>query len=445
MSGERAAVPAAAPESGVERLVDHLFRHQAGRVVSALTRLFGSENLDLAEDVVQEALVAALRQWPFRGVPDNPRAWLTEVAKNRALDRLRRDRRLREKGPEIRRWLERGSGRGGEPEAAFGGEATDDNLAMIFLCCHPAVPRGARVALTLKTVGGFGVGEIAAAFLLPEATVAQRLVRAKRRLRRERPAFAPAGAKGSRTEWVERLDSVLDVLYLLFNEGYSAHQGEALVRRDLCAEAVRLVSLLAVDPVLARPEVHAMAALFLLQGARLPARADAQGDLLLLAEQDRALWDREWIARGFRHLERAATGEELTAVHLEAGIAACHAAAPSWEATDWHEILRLYDLLLARRGSPIVALNRAVALAMVEDPAAALAALDRLARHPALARYYLLPATRGDLYARLGDLDAAAADFRRALALTSLEPARRFLDRRLAACERGGERAPRHG
>lgn len=415
-------------ETRVHGLVDHLFRREAGRMVSTLCRVFGPHNLELAEDVVQEALLRALREWPFRGVPDDPRAWLGRVARNRALDLLRRDATLARKAP----LLAEDDGEGAEAEVFFGGEVADDQLRMVFTCCHPAVPREARVALTLKTAGGFGVPEIARAYLAREAAVAQRLVRAKRRIREAGARFeVPAGA-----ELPARLDSVLEVLYLMFNEGYAAASGEAALRADVCAEAVRLAGLVAAHPATGLPRAHALAALLLLQGARLPARTDAAGDPVLLAEQDRSRWDGGLLARGLAHLERAAEGDDLSPYHLEAGIAAAHVTAPSYEATDWPYILGLYDALLAVKPSPVAALSRAVAVAMVRGPRAGLRAADEAAAHPSLAAYPLLHAVRGDLQARLGDPDAAAACFRRALELPLSAPDRRMVEKRVRECEK---------
>jgi RNA polymerase sigma-70 factor (ECF subfamily) len=398
-------------EDNVNHLVDHLFRREAGRMVAGLTRIFGPANLDLAEDVVQEALLQALRLWPFRGVPDNPTGWLVQVAKNRALDALRRNASLASKEEDIRTWAATLTGHG-ETEM-------DDQLRLIFICCQSAVPPEARVALTLKTVGGFGVPEITRAFLAKEATVAQRLVRAKHRLQQAKPPFEVPPPR----ELPAALDSVLEVLYAMFNEGYSTHRGEELVRRDVCHEAIRLARLVADHPALDTPKAHALAALLHLQGARLAARVDSEGNLLLLSEQDRSTWDRGMIAAGFRHLDRSARGDELSVYHLEAGIAAAHNA----DETDWPEILRLYDLLLDLKPSPVVALNRAVALAMVEGPEAGLAALAPIR----LDNYYLLPATEGELHARAGHREQAAEAFRRSLELICPEPVRRWLAERL--------------
>jgi RNA polymerase sigma-70 factor (ECF subfamily) len=404
-------------EHDVNHLVDHLFRREAGRMVAGLTRIFGPAHLGLAEDVVQEALLQALRTWPFRGVPGNPTGWLVQVAKNRALDALRREASLAGKAADIRAWAATlTSSKSGEGEM-------DDQLRLIFICCQSAVPPETRVALTLKTVGGFGVPEIARAFLAKEATVAQRLVRAKHRLQQAKPPFEVPPPR----ELPAALDSVLEVLYAMFNEGYSTHRGEELVRRDICHEAMRLARLVAGHPLLDTPRAHALAALLHLQGARLASRVDSEGNLLLLAEQDRSTWDREMIAIGFRHLDRSASGDELTVYHLEAGIAAAHAAAPSVEETDWPEILRLYDALFDLKPSPVVALNRAVALAMVEGPEAGLAALAPIR----LDDYYLLPATQGELHARAGHREEAMEAFHRSLEMVCPEPVRRWLLERL--------------
>jgi RNA polymerase sigma-70 factor, ECF subfamily len=305
---------------------------------------------------------------------------------------------------------------------------------MIFACCHPAIPRMARVALTLKAVGGFSAAEIARAFLAPEPTIAQRLVRAKRRIREEKIALTlppPAELPG-------RMESVLQVIYLLFNEGHAAHQGDELIRQELCGEAIRLAGLLAARADTALPKVEALLALMLFQASRLAARVDAARDLVLLADQDRTLWDRRLIERGLYHLDRAAAGEELTEYHLQAGIAAAHAVAASSEATDWPQVLFLYEQLLVVAPSPVVALNRAVAVAMAHGPEAGLRAMEVLHDDPALKHYYLLPAARADLLLRLGLVAEAATCYRETLATPCSEPERRFLLKRLAACVSGG-------
>lgn len=408
----------------VEQLVEHLFRHKAGQLVSTLTRIFGLHNLELAEDVVQETLLKALHQWPYRGIPDNPGGWLMQVAKNRALDILRRESNFQEKALT----LAEGAPTSHTPaeDLSLDDPMGDDQLTMMFIGCHPNLSPEVQVALTLKTVGGFSVAEIARAFLAQEATIAQRLVRAKRKLKQANLPFAlppPEALPG-------RLEAVLAVLYLLFNEGYNAYQGEDLVRQDLCAEAIRLCSLLVAHPLGRQPQVHALLALMLLQASRLATRS-AEGEVLLLAEQDRRRWNRPLIGQGLRQLEQAAAGTTISRYHLEAGIAACHAVADSYETTDWPAILGYYDRLLDLAPSPIVALNRAVAVAMTHGCEAGLAALTDLQAAPDLQRYYLLPATIGTLYERSGQPTLAADYYRQALTLTDNEAEQRFLRRKL--------------
>ena len=410
--------------------VDHLFRKRARQMVAHLTRAFGPEHLELAEEVVQDALVKALQQWPFHGVPENAGGWLLRVARNGALDRLRRHAVLREKEAEIRRTLDPGHE---DDEPAFEQKLRDDELRMIFLCCHPALGREARVALSLKVASGFSVREIARAFLAEEATIAQRLVRAKRQLRDSSVSLeVPRGA-----ELGARLDSVLEVLYLLFNEGYSAHAGENLVRFDLCEEALRLGRLVATFPATRAPRVDALVALMALQAGRLPARVDVAGELVLLEDQDRTRWDRRLIALGFHHFDRSAEGGEISEYHIQAAIAAGHARAENDASTDWREILDLYDQLHRLNPSPIVALNRAVALARVQGAAAGLREIERLSGDPALRNYYLHPAACGQLWLDLGELERAAESYREALARPASEPERRFLSRKLKECTRG--------
>ncbi|HEY0158510.1 MAG TPA: sigma-70 family RNA polymerase sigma factor [Thermoanaerobaculia bacterium] len=409
-------------------LVEHLFRHSAGQMVATLTRVFGPEHLELAEEVVQEALISAMQQWSIAGVPENPRGWLFRVARNRALDQLRRDANLRSKEPEVARVFTGGVA-SADDEPAFAHELRDDQLRMMLMCAHPAIPAESRIALTLKTVGGFSVDEIARAFLTKKETIAQRIVRAKRLIRDERiPLELP-----SRAELPERLETLLEVIYLMFNEGYSALAGEELVRHDLCAEAIRLGRALAEHPATSLPAAHALLALMLLQAARLPARVDAAGELATLAEQVREQWDQQLLADGLRTLRRAGSGDRLTAYHVEAAIAACHAAAPSFEETNWREIVGYYDLLLELKPSPVVALNRAVAVALADSPAAGIAAIESIAAHPALRDYLPLFATLGELWLREGDRARAAGYFSRALELPGSMTEKRFLLRKLAA------------
>ena len=412
----------------VDTLIDHLFRQHSGRMLSALTRLLGSRNLALAEEVVQESLVAALQHWPFQGVPSNPSAWLIQVAKNRALDRLRRDRSFAEREPDVIATFEaRASAPVGAGTAQHDRPFEDDELCMMVMACHPDIPRESRVALTLKTVGGFSVPEIARAFLAQEATIAQRLVRVKKLIReRDIPLDLPVAS-----EMPARLDSVLEVLYLMFNEGYAAHAGESLVRHDLVHEAIRLARVLTRHPATGSPKTHALLALMLLHAARIPAREDAGRDLFVLEEQDRGAWDRSLIAEGMHHLDASARGDVVSTYHLQAGIAACHVVAPSYAATNWQEIVSLYDALLDVEPTPVVALNRAIALSRTEGAAAGLRALEPLADDPTLSRYYLFHATRGELCREIGDLAVAARHYALALTFPSPEPVRRFLQRKL--------------
>jgi RNA polymerase sigma-70 factor, ECF subfamily len=406
-------------------LVDHLFRSRAGQMVAWLTRIFGPAHLELVEEVVQDALVKALQQWPHTGVPDNPSAWLFRVARNGALDVLRRTAAFRDRAPAIAASLETAGG--GFPEPAV---VDDDELRMVFMCCHPALPADARVALSLKTVGGFSVQEIARAFLTADATIAQRLVRAKRFIRDENIGLdLPRGA-----DLAERADSVIEVVYLLFNEGYGAHGGEDLIRHDVCREALRLGRLVALSAYAgpAASAAHALVALMALQTARLPARVDANGEMVLLEDQDRGLWDSALVGMGFAHLERSAEGDRITPYHVQAAIAAAHASSPTPAATPWTKILSLYDDLMDLNPSPVIALNRAVALSRVAGPAAALEEVAGLEETPALRNYYLLPSIKGQLLAELGRRDAASDCYRRALDLPCSEPERRFLLRRLA-------------
>jgi RNA polymerase sigma-70 factor (ECF subfamily) len=420
---------AAEASTDVERLVDHLFRHEFGRIMAILTRVFGPEHLDLAEDVAQEALMKALEVWPYRGVPENPTAWLAQVAKNRAFNVLKQVSLFKRKTQEIVETLAPDRDAVPTVERIDAASAMDDIARLMFVACHPALSAESRVALTLKTVAGLSVDEIASALLAQPTAVAQRLVRAKKQIAGLALSFdVPAPA-----ELPARLASVLEVLYLLFNEGYAAHGGENLVRGELCEEAIRLGTLISCIPECDQPRVHALLALMILSAARLDTRMGAGGELLLLQEQDRSLWNHERIAQGIVHLERSMHGDELTAYHLEAGIAACHATARSYQETDWAHIRELYDQLLVINPSPVVALNHAVAVFQCDGPVAALRKLEAVREHPALQRYYLLWATLGKLSAAAGDQARAGAYYREALGCTCSAPERRFLASALAA------------
>jgi predicted RNA polymerase sigma factor len=371
-----------------------------------------------------------LQTWPYYGVPKNPSAWIMQVSRNLALDVVRREKVFRTKETEIVALMEQMDPVRADaifPET----ELADDRLRMMFACCHQVIPPEAQVALALKTLCGFSVPEIASAFLTTDAAIAKRLVRARQKIRSEGIAYEiPAGG-----ELLQRLDGVLQTLYLLFNEGHKASSGEKLVREELCYEAIRLAALLAEHPAGNRPPTHALLALMLLNGARLPTRVDASGNLLRLKEQDRAQWDQGMIARGMFHIAQSASGDEISEYHLQAGIAACHCAAPDYESTDWPQILSLYDRLMERDDSPVVALNRAVALANVHGPQAGLDALGSIRGRKELNNYYLLYAVRGEFAAQSGDFESAAADFKKSLELAGLESERAFLAERLLACQ----------
>lgn len=413
----------------VHATLNAVWRMEAGKIIAALARQV--RDVGLAEELAQDALVAALERWPTDGVPDNPGAWLMTTARHRAIDRLRHFQLQRRKqdalGYEIERdQQEAQASQQVDPDDDIG----DDLLRLMFVACHPVLGTEARVALTLRMLGGLATDEIARAFLVPEATVAQRIVRAKRTLSERQVAFeVPRG-----DEREARLGSVLEVLYLIFNEGYAATAGDDLMRPSLCEEALRLCRVLArLAP--RDPEVHGLLALMALQASRQRARVDAEGAPILLAEQDRSRWDRLLIRHGLTALARAsALGGEGGVYALQAAIAACHARARSIEDTDWVAIAALYARLASRAPSPVIELNRAVAVSMAEGPAAALPLVEALDDHPALRQYHLLPTVRGDLLQKLGRLDEARVAFEQAAALARNGRERALLHARAQAC-----------
>jgi predicted RNA polymerase sigma factor len=412
----------------VHRTIDAIWRIEQATVIASLARMV--RDVDLAEDLAQDALLAALETWPAHGIPDRPGAWLLATARRRGIDRIRHrrmsERRLAELGLETDDRRERVVQ---AMEAALDDPVGDELLGLMFATCHPVLAIEARCALTLRLLGGLTTPEIARAYLVPDPTIAQRIVRAKRTLREARvPLDVPRGE-----DLHERVDSVLEVLYLIFNEGYSATTGQDWLRPDLCNEALRLGRVLA-ELAPREAEVHGLVALMEIQASRSRARVDADGRPILLADQDRSRWDRVLIRRGLEALERAeASGTSFGPYALQAAIAACHARAPSVEKTDWTRVVALYDALAMVTGSPVVALNRAVAIGMMHGPAAGLEALAMVAEAPALSGYHLLPAVRGDLLFRLGRFREARVEFARAAELATNERERELLLARASA------------
>jgi RNA polymerase sigma factor (sigma-70 family) len=412
----------------IHRAIDAVWRIESARLIAGLVRML--RDVGLAEESAQDALVAALERWPQSGIPDNPGAWLMATAKHRAIDRLRRNKLAQDKHAQLAQELEDAqedvvAGTG----AVLDDDIGDDLLRLMFIACHPVLSTDAQMALTLRLLGGLTTDEIARAFLQPEATIAQRIVRAKRSLAQARAPFEVP----TRAERAQRLSSVLGVLYLIFNEGYSATSGDDWMRPQLCEEALRLGRVL-VALVPDEPEVHGLLALMELQASRTPARVGPDGRPVLLPDQDRARWNQMLIRRGLAALQRAERFGPRGPYTLQAAIAACHARALAPDDTDWGRIVALYDDLAQLSQSPVVELNRAVAVAMLSGPDAGLALVDALVTASSLKHYHLLPSVRGDLLARLGRSDEARVEFERAAALTRNERERSFLRERAAAC-----------
>jgi RNA polymerase sigma factor (sigma-70 family) len=421
--------PHQAAHQALHRTIEAVWRIESARVIAGLTRL--TRDVGLAEDLAQEALVAALEQWPQSGVPDNPAAWLTATAKRRAIDLFRRNAVAQRKHEELARELEALEQTSPNFDSTLDNTISDDLLRLGFIACHPILPTESRVALTLRLLGGLTTDEIARAFLTPESTIAQRIVRAKRTLADKHIPFeVPRGP-----ELAARLSSVLEVIYLIFNEGYSATTGDDLMRPALCEDALRLGRILA-ELAPTEPEVHGLVALLEIQASRTRARVSSTGEPVLLFDQDRSQWDQLLIRRGLAAIERAHSINTTRGPYLlQAEIAACHARARTPSETDWHRIIILYTELAQLTPSPVIELNRAVAVSMAHGPRAGLTLVDALASEPSLARYHLLPSVRADLLCKLGRHAEARTEFERAAALTQNRRERALLLSRAAACQ----------
>lgn len=411
--------------------VNHLLRHDSGRMAAVLTRIFGFHRIDQIEDSIQEALLKALKTWPYKGIPENSTAWLIQVAKNHLLDQLRKENKSVAFDEEVRE-TDRLTSKA-EERIFFDDEISEDQLRIIFACCHPSIPKDSQIALTLKTVGGFNNHEIASAFLAKRTAVDKILVRAKQKLKKHRKHFdipkpdmiAP------------RLEAVLKVIYLMFNEGYMASEGDNLVKKDLCFEAIRLVNLLASFPVTDMPRTNALAALLHFQGSRLAARSLGDGIPVLLSEQDRSEWDRGMIAKGVAYLRASAKGDEVTEYHLQAEIASHHALAESFESTDWSSILECYESLYAKEPSPIVAVNKAYSLSRVVGPRKGLQELSG-ANVSGLEEYYPYYIVVAELQAETGDLSLASESYKRALRFITNSSVRAFVENKIRLLEPKG-------
>lgn len=416
--------------SNVNHLVEHLFRHEAGKMLAILVKVFGLRNLAVAEDVIQETLLEALYRWSHGDIPENPAGWLMQVAKRKTINLLRQE--------QTRNKLTVGSHHLPPPDETvqdfvenifFDGEIRDSQLRMIFACCHPSLPIGAQIAFTLKTLCGFGIREIASSLLTTESTINKRLYRAKEKIRAGEIAFEiPSGAALD-----ERVSAVCLTIYLLFNEGYNSSHPSKVIRKDLCAEALRL-GLLLTKEVNNQPQCSALVALMLLHSARFESRIDKAGGIIIFKDQDRSLWHRELINAGLYYLQNASTGKELSAYHLEAGIAAEHSIAANFANTNWANIHRLYGMLYALKPSPIIELNQAIALSQIDGYEAALNKLKSLDRSGALADYYLLPATLGTFYFQLGKKKRAKSYLLKARELTQSQSEINYLNKKINLC-----------
>jgi RNA polymerase sigma factor (sigma-70 family) len=427
----------------IKQLADHLFRHESGKLVSILTRVFGSENLELAEDVVQDALVEAIQHWTYKGVPENPSAWLFRVAKNKALNVLKHEKYKRQYASHVSHYLRNeevitgtGTGPWTEPplhEFFSEQQILDDQLRMIFTCCHPAISTDSQVALALKTLCGFSISEIAKAFLTTEENINKRLVRARQKIREGKIPFEVPMGK----ELDKRVETVLETIYLLFNEGYSASKGDDIIRYDLCEEAIRLAEMLEKHSAIQdKSDTCALLALMQLNASRFRSRLDKEGNILTMAEQDRSLWDRQLITKGISNLQRSIVGNRISVYQILAAISAHHCSAPDFESTDWKSILLLYDNLVRIENSPVVLLNRAIVLSKLNGAEKALNELEQLKDIPSLRSYHLFYSTQAELYIQLNQFANAMTSLEKAIRLSSVEAEKDLLKKKLEQCRK---------
>lgn len=418
--------------SEIDATVDHLFRRESGKLIAVLTGIFGPHNLQMAEDVVQDTLLKAMDSWKYRGVPENPSAWLFKVAKNQALDIIRKQKTRQQYEKSISSLLNSEYSLAPLVNELMNKEdISDDQLRMMFTCCHPSLPLESQVALILKTLCGFSIGEIAKAFITNNDTIEKRLYRAKQQFREQKIEFLiPDLLQAS-----DRLENVLTAIYLLFNEGYNSTSHEALIRKDLIEESLRLGSLLIRHPSTRHPKVYALLSLMYFNSARSNARQDKEGNILLLKEQNRSLWNSDYVRMGIEMLDESITAEELSVYHLQAGIAREHMIAPSYERTNWNNILHLYDVLYQLNPSPVVALNRAIVVGEIFGPEAGIEAIEKIHEKNSIEKYYLLPATLGEFHHKMHEPVKAREYFLQAMCLTQSMAEKNLLQKKISTLE----------
>ena len=421
-----------AEQSEIHLLIDHLFRHESGKLVSTLTRIFGPQNIDLAEDVVQDSLIEAIKQWIYKGIPENPPGWLYRVAKNKALNILNHEKYKRQYSSDFAHFLQ--SQWTTEPALIHlfsEQEIKDDQLRMVFTCCHPAISPDSQIALALKTLCGFNIPEIAKAFLTTEENINKRLVRARQKIRDDKIPFAVPQGK----DLEKRLQAVLETIYLLFNEGYSASSGKDLIRLEICEEAIRLTEMISIHPAIQyKSNVYALLALMQINASRFKSRQDADGNIITLENQDRSLWNYHLMEKGFSNLAKSTSEKQVSIYHILASISAYHCSAINYKATDWKSILSLYDRLIQIDNSPVVLLNRAVAISKVNGPLKAIEELEQIENSASLKNYHLFYSTKAEFHIELNQFTNAIVAIEKAIELAPLENEKLLLKTKLASC-----------